>query len=86
MLPMPQRITVVHMTWQGVTLAETHAGFYVVGLDYLPGTLITAWDPRTDYCGTRDMNEARRVYFEYSGKKPHTTLPPATEDNDRDNR
>lgn len=86
MIPMPQRITTVHMSWQGVTLAETLDGFFVVGLDYLPGVLLTSWDPRTDYCGTKDIVDAKRMYFEYSGHLPHTTLPIATEDNDREEK
>ena len=70
MLPMPQRITEVLFAHKGVTLAKTLADFYVVGLDYSVGNLMLTWDPTTDYFGSKDLDEARSKFLEYSGQTP----------------
>lgn len=83
MIPMPQRISTVLASQRGVTLAQTLDNYYVVGLDYLPGQLVMTWDPRTEYFGSRSLEEARAKYLEYIGATPRTGLPIATEDNER---
>ena len=74
--PLPQRITEIILSARGVSLAKTHDGFYLVGLDYLVGHLVVSWDPTTDYFASRDIIEARSVYFQHSGITPPPHSPP----------
>jgi hypothetical protein len=75
MIPLPQRITTIELKSGSVALAATADKFYLVGLDYSPGLLVTTWNPTTDYFASRDLVAARKAFYEYAGITPRTDDP-----------